>query len=467
MTTRPQPAQPNQSLPPARGDDNSADSKQTGHHHTHAPFLCRDCLQYEQTPKQAYMRCPACNSPRILQHPELDTLSVAHMDCDAFYASIEKRDDPSLRSKAVIVGGGSARGVVSTACYIARLSGVRSAMPMYQARKLCPDAVIIKPDMAKYKAASLQMRAMMDSLTPLVEPLSLDEAFLDLSGTHSLHHGVPALSLARLVKEIEATIGITISVGLAPNKFLAKLASDMKKPRGFSVIGAAEAQSILGPMPISRIFGIGKKTAHTLERDGLTYIHQLQTMDEKKLIQAYGETGQRLYRLARAEDNRKVTPHRPVKSISGETTFSTDISDRTALEAHLWAQSERVSKEAKRKEMAGKTITLKLKTRSHRIITRARTLSEPTQLADMIFKVSGQLLDELANGTAYRLLGVGLSNFAPLTQADQPDLIDPQKTRRIEAERAMDKVRARFGNTAVQKGRSLQTPPKKPSQTKS
>ncbi|PJN96384.1 DNA polymerase IV, partial [Amaricoccus sp. HAR-UPW-R2A-40] len=204
------------------------------------PSLCRDCL----TPSPDPGRCPACRSPRTVAHPELLDLAIAHVDCDAFYASVEKRDDPSLRDVPLIVGGGQ-RGVVTTACYLARIHGVRSAMPMFQARRLCPQAVVVKPRMARYVEVSRQIRALMEALTPLVEPLSLDEAFLDLTGTERLHKAPPALLLARLQARVEAELGVSVSVGLSHNKFLAKTASDLDKPRGFSVIGRAETAAFL------------------------------------------------------------------------------------------------------------------------------------------------------------------------------------------------------------------------------
>ena len=204
--------------------------------------LCRDCLA-ESGP--AAKRCLACGSPRLLAHPERDLLSIAHVDCDAFYAAVEKRDDPSLADKPVIIGGRK-RGVVSTACYVARTYGVRSAMPMFKALKACPHAVVIKPNMQKYVAAGRAVQKLMLELTPLVEPVSIDEAFLDLSGTERLHHGSPARTLARLAKRIEDELGITVSIGLAPNKFLAKVASDLAKPRGFSIIGRPRSSRLPG-----------------------------------------------------------------------------------------------------------------------------------------------------------------------------------------------------------------------------
>src|SRR5580658_1640805 len=305
--------------------------------------FCRDCLADAAT---TATRCKACGSRRIAAHAELDTLSVAHIDCDAFYASIEKRDNPDLLDKPVIIGGGT-RGVVSTACYVARISGVKSAMPMFQARKLCPDAVIVKPNMKKYAEAARAVRALMRELTPLIEPLSLDEAYLDLSGTERLHGLTPAKTMAKLAKRIESDIGITASIGLSHNKFLAKLASELDKPRGFAVIGKAEAKAFLRDKPVGFIRGAGKALVAKLAKDGITRIAQLQDADPRDLARRYGATGLWLHRMAHAEDSRRVDPSGEMKSISSETTFFQDITALAELESILWRQAERVSARAK------------------------------------------------------------------------------------------------------------------------
>ena len=411
--------------------------------------LCRDCLAEARSP-----RCNACGSHRILAHPELSVLSIAHLDCDAFYAAIEKRDDPSLASKAVIIGGGK-RGVVSTACYVARISGVRSAMPMFQALKLCPNAIVIKPNFAKYVEASRKVRALMRELTPQVEPLSLDEAYLDLSGTERLHGMNPARTLAALVLRIERQVGITVSVGLSFNKFLAKLASDLDKPRGFAVIGRAEATSFLRDKPISFIRGAGAALQARLAKDGITHIRQLQDADAKELANRYGNTGLWLHRLAHAEDTRIVDPAGGTKSISSETTFEQNISAFAQLEPILWRQCEHVAARAKAAELGGRTVVLKLKTANFRLRTRSASLDAPTQLADRIFRIARESLLHEADGTSYRLLGAGLSNICPAHQCDPLDLVDPSAGRRASAERAIDKVRAKYGDAAVGKGRGL------------
>jgi DNA polymerase IV len=414
------------------------------------PAFCRDCLSdlVGQNP------CPVCGGGRIASHPELENLAIAHMDCDAFYAAIEKRDDPALAELPVIVGGGT-RGVVSTACYVARRYGVRSAMPMFQAKKLCPNAVVIKPRMSLYVEVAREIRKLMRDLTPLVEPLSLDEAYLDLSGTSRIHAMAPAKTMARLALEIEKHLGITVSIGLSGNKFLAKLASELDKPRGFAVIGMAEAKSFLRDKPIAIIRGAGKVLAARLERDGFATIGQLQDADARDLANRYGATGLWLARIAQAQDGRAVDPGGDMKTISSETTFNTDLSRLADLEAVLWRQAERVSARAKAYALSGRTVVLKLKTANFRLLTRSASLEAPTQLADKIFRTAQIALKKEADGRRFRLLGVGLSNLAAAAEADPANLIDPVSDKRAAAERAMDRIRSKFGGEAVGKGRGL------------
>jgi DNA polymerase-4 len=410
--------------------------------------LCRDC---GGPVAAAARRCPACGSPRILAHPELGSLAVAHLDCDAFYAAVEKRDDPSLADKPVIVGGGK-RGVVATACYIARIRGVRSAMPMFKALAACPDAVVIRPNMEKYAAVGRQVREMMLALTPLVEPLSIDEAFLDLSGTERLHGAPAAVTLSRLAVRIEREIGITVSIGLSFNKVLAKIASDLEKPRGFSVIGRAEALPFLADKPVGTIWGVGKAMQARLAADGIRLIGTLQRMDETALAKRYGSMGLRLARLSRADDRRPVNPRGEAKSVSAETTFDTDIADLHELQAILRVMAEKVSHRLKKAEMAGRTVTLKLKSADFRIRTRSRQLNDPTRLAGRIYAAGAEMLAREADGTKYRLLGIGISDFADPALADPQDLADPDAGKRARAEAAIDTIRGKFGREAVEMG---------------
>ncbi len=410
--------------------------------------FCRDCLKTQQSVAR---RCTSCGSPRIVRHGELYELSLAHIDCDAFYASVEKRDNPELADKPVIVGGGK-RGVVSTCCYIARINGVRSAMPMFKALQACPDAIVIKPRMDLYAEVGKQVREMMRSLTPAVEPLSIDEAFLDLSGTQRLHGAPAAITLAKFAQRVEEEVGIAISIGLAPNKFLAKVASDLEKPRGFSVIGATEAYDFLATKPVSLIWGVGKAMQAKLNADNIKMISDLQKAEESDLIRNYGTIGIRLARLSKGEDYRRVESSNAAKSVSSETTFNSDMSTPDQLVPVLRRQAERVSARLKDKHIAGQTVVLKLKTADFKSRTRNTTLPDPTQLADKMYTVGRTMLEKELDGTRFRLLGIGVSDLQSDESADPGDLIDEGATRRAAVERAMDKVRDRFGGDAVELG---------------
>ncbi len=416
------------------------------------PALCRDC---DWRGPSRHARCPACASPRLFSHAELETLSIAHFDCDAFYASVEKRDRPELRDRPVIVGGG-VRGVVTTACYIARTYGCRSAMPMFKALKLCPEAVVVRPDFAKYTAESRRIMDMMRELTPLVQPLSLDEAWLDLTGAERLHGGPAAWTLARLQRRIERETGLTVSVGVAPNKVLAKIASDLDKPRGLAAIGAAEARSFLADKPVRLLPGVGPAFARSLEREGFVRIGQLAEADPKALIRRFGANGLRLHDLAHGRDARPVDPDGERKSIGAETTFDTDLRDRDALEDRLWGCCEKAAGRARAGGVAGRVVTLKLKTADFRSFTRRRTLSEPTQTARTVFAVARDLLATEATGAAYRLIGVSLSD---IVEASGPaaDFFAGGEAKARTTETAVDRLRARFGAAAVVSGRALRS----------
>jgi len=420
-----------------------------------APGYCRACLT--PLPGRADA-CPACGSHKLLRHHELDTLSIAHIDCDAFFAAVEKRDNPALEDKPVIIGG-QKRGVVSTCCYVARLYGVHSAMPMFKALQACPDAVVIRPEHGKYTHEGHRIRDMMKDITPLVEPLSIDEAFLDLTGTTRLHGASPALSLLRLQRRIELEVGITVSVGLSFNKFLAKTASDLDKPNGFAVIGEAEALDFLAPRPVRSIFGVGPAFAAKLERDGIRTLSDIRRQGDKRMADRYGDMGYHLSRLSRGEDRRTVSTDRERKSVSSETTFNADLCDREVLEKHLWRLCVRVADQMKAKAISGQVVTLKLKTSDFRSRTRRRTLTEPSQLADTLFRVGQRLLEPELDGTRFRLIGIGFSGLRDAV-GDAGDLLDPQAIRRATAERAMDRAREKFGSDAVVKGRGLSAKPK-------
>jgi DNA polymerase IV len=412
-------------------------------------FLCRDCLISSSVVPA--VRCLLCGSPRLLAYPVGNLLTIAHIDCDAFYASIEKRDNPSLNGRPLIVGGGR-RGVVSTCCYIARTFGVRSAMPMFQASKLCPEAVVVAPNMTKYAAVGREIRSMMQGLTPLVEPVSIDEAFLDLTGCEKVHGADAPLTLARLAKTIEFDIGVTVSVGLSYCKFLAKLASDFDKPRGFSIIERAEAISVLAPLPVGRIWGVGKVAQTRLNKAGFRLIGDIQAMDEPGMIAQHGAEGGRLWRLARGIDTRRVSPERETKSISSETTFDVDTADKEQLVRVLLVLSERVASRLKKQRLACRSVTLKIRTADFKLRTRVRSGFEPTQLANRIFLLARSLLEKEMDGAHLRLLGVAAADFVAAERADQGDLVDHGVGRERAREEAIDSLREKFGAGAVVRG---------------
>lgn len=393
---------------------------------------------------------------RIANDPELSSLAIAHVDCDAFYASIEKRDDPSLEDKPVIIGGGQ-RGVVTTACYIARTYGVRSAMPMFKALKACPNATVIKPNFQKYVDAGRSVRNMMSDLTPLVEPLSIDEAFLDLSGTDKIHSAPPFISLGRLQDRIKKEIGITVSVGLSHNKFLAKLASDLEKPDGFTVIPKARTVEILAALPVSKIWGVGKVTEAKLSQSGVKTIGELQRMDPRMIEQNFGKIGARLSALAWGIDDRSVSVERETKSVSSETTFNEDTAEIDLLKARLWSLCEDVSSRMKRKGFIGSTATLKVKTVRFKTLTRQAIIDPPSNLARALFEATTLLLTDVTREHGpFRLIGVGYSNLKDdLGDDRQNELFERPETRWANEEKAIDEIRERFGQNAISPGRAL------------
>ncbi len=414
-------------------------------------FLCRDCIRIGEV-FPAPKRCPNCGSPRIIAHEELTSLTIAHIDCDAFYANIEKRNNPQLKDRPVIIGMG-VRSVVATCCYIARQSGVHSAMPSSTAKKLCPNGVFLKTNMKEYKKVSKEIFALFEQLTPLIEPLSIDEAFLDLSGTQKLHKAPPALVLAKLAQKIEQQIGISISIGLSHNKFLAKIASDMDKPRGFSIIGKQETLSFLANKPVNIIYGVGEKFTQKLKQDGFLTLAQLQNHPKEDLIKRYGELGANLAQLSRGIDNRKVKPNIKAKSLSTEITFEKDIDDFEILSTKLYKLSEKLSQTLKKKRLIGDIITLKLKTKSFKLRTRSKQIVLPTQLAHIIFEIAQYLLLREVDGTKFRLIGVGISGLRPGCGQDPIDLIEPKIAKKTAAERAIDNLREKYGENAVISGK--------------
>jgi DNA polymerase-4 len=415
------------------------------------PALCRDCLLLADA---MAARCPACGGNRTIGHRSLASLTIAHVDCDAFYASVEKRDRPELASRPVIVGGGS-RGVVTAACYVARMYGVKSAMPMFKALKACPDAVVIRPDFAKYTEASRQVRRLMGRLTPLVQPLSIDEAVLDMAGTQALHGEVPAAALARFANAVERDVGVTVSIGLAANRLMAKIAAGRGKPRGLTVIDAQEAPALLAPEPVRLLPGIGAAAARRLEAMGITRLGQLQALSAADARRKLGDDGPALVQRARGEDPRIVDPSREAKSVSAETTFDSDLTDLRALERHLWLLCEKLARRLNGQDIAAAGVVLKLKTARFALRTRTARLSSPTVLPDRLFDLARELLAAEATGTAFRLIGIGAQPLAPRALADLGDLADATTPRRAAAQAAIDALRGRFGEAAIGRGRAL------------
>ena len=411
--------------------------------------FCRDCDTI--LPAGAATSCGACGGRRIVRHRELFDLHLAHVDCDAFFASVEKRDRPELAGRPVLVGGG-VRGVVTAACYVARLHGCRSAMPMWKALQACPDAVVIRPDFAKYNAAARQVRSLMQTMTPLVQTLSIDEAVLDLAGTAALHGAPPAIVLARFARAVEAEVGITISIGLAGNRMLAKIAAGRDKPRGFCVLGG-EAAALLADQPVRLLPGVGPAQARRLEAMGITVLSQLQALDDRAARRRLGEDGPALVRRARLEDVRAVTPGRDTKSVSAETTFDADLAHPRELERHLWRLSEKLARRLREGGLAAGGVVLKLKTSRFALRTRSQRLPGPTVLPDVLFAHACALLAREADGTAFRLIGIGAQPLAAASDADRPDLADPDRRRRGARQAAIDGLRERFGAEVIGRGR--------------
>ena len=413
------------------------------------PVLCRDCLNKRWRDAS---RCPACGSPRAVDLERAAGLDIAHVDCDAFYASVEKRDNPALSDRPLIVGGSGPRGVVATCCYIARTVGVRSAMPMARARALCPDAVVLPPDMAKYARVGREIRTLMQGLTPLVEPLSIDEAFLDLAGCEGANGAGAAETLARFARRVEGEIGVSVSVGLSFCKFLAKMASDLDKPRGFALMRREEAKAWLAPQGVGRLWGVGKAGQQRLEKLGFRLIGDLQGVDEWAAAARLGDDGRRLWRLAQGIDERPVRPERETKSISSETTFDFDVDDREELTRVLLGHCDRVAARLRKAGLAAGGVTLKLRLPDFSLRSRSRGGLPRTQLAPRLFAAASALLEAQPEGTAYRLIGVAATDLGPADGADEADLIDRNAGREKSREAAIAVLRDKFGVAAVERG---------------
>jgi DNA polymerase IV len=380
--------------------------------------VCRDCAAAVPGTGR---RCAVCGSRRVFRHPELHTLTLGHIDCDAFYATVEKRDRPELVSRPVIVGG-HGRGVVAACCYLARLSGVRSAMPVAKALERCPDAVVIPPDMAKYRQVAHQARAMMAAFTPLIEPISLDEAYLDLSGVAAVLGISPAQALVEIVRRVERDLGITASIGLSYNKLLAKIASDLDKPKGFAAIGREDAIAFLAPKRVGILWGVGPALERRLAEDGIQTVGDLGRCSEIDLVRRYGAVGRQLYRFARGQDGRPVEVETPSKSISAEDTLEWPVAELGALQQTLRHMAATVEHRMTLEGVLARTVVLKLKTADFQLLTRSRRVDPPTRAAKVIVTTALPLLEREIDGRTFRLLGVGCTDLVDEEQNPEPDL---------------------------------------------
>ncbi len=377
---------------------------------------------------------------------------IIHVDMDAFYASIEQRDKPELAGVPVIVGGLSNRGVVATASYEARKFGVHSAMSMAEARRRCPEAVFITPDHRKYSFVSAQIRQILDRYSPLVEPLSLDEAFLDVTGMDGLYAD-PADIARRIKDEIKQQLQLTASAGVAPNKFLAKLASDLQKPDGLYVIRRGEEAQVLAGLPVRRLWGVGEVTAASIAKLGIRTIGQFAAADPKLLERHIGRDVYDLQRLARGLDDRPVVPDQQIKSVGNEETFDQDLYQWDEIEKQLLLFADKVGWRLRRLTLSGRTITVKVRFASFKTITRSRTLEEATNLDDTLYHIARELYKSIPSTEGIRLLGLTVSNLQPAGQAMA--LFDSKQEKQESLHKVVDELKVRFGAAAVMKGRLI------------
>ena len=382
---------------------------------------------------------------------------ILHIDMDAFYASVEERDNPSLVGQPVIVGGSAeGRGVVAAANYEARKFGVHSAMAAARARRLCPHAVCIKPRIDHYASVSRQIRDIFEQFTPLVEPLSLDEAFLDVTGSEHLFG--PSAEIGRQIKRrIREELKLTASVGVASNKFVAKIASALKKPDGFVVVESSEVQAFLDPLPVGRLWGVGKVTGQVFERLGVRTIGQLRQMPLAQLNELFGASGEHFWQLAHGIDDRRVVPDREAKSISNETTFAEDIADVEVLRAWLVELVEQVARRLRRHDIKGRTVELKVRFADFQTITRSMTLAAPTSTTRELLEAGVELLTKRlpARHRPIRLLGFGVSKLDGSGKSQQALFDQPDRERHQELDRVADQITEKFGKLALRRGAGL------------
>jgi DNA polymerase-4 len=384
-------------------------------------------------------------------------LTILHVDMDAFYASVEQRDRPELRGQAVIVGGIDGRGVVCAASYEARKFGVHSAMPIVTARRLCPRAVFLPVRMRHYAHVARQIREIFFAFTPLVEPLSLDEAFLDVHGCEGLFG--PAADIGRQIKtRIRAELGLVASVGVAPNKFLAKLASDHGKPDGFVVLPAERVAEFLAPLPVSRLWGVGARGEKRLHALGLRSVGQLAALPEAMLLDHLGEAGRHLWQLSQGRDDRPVVPDREAKSISTETTFARDIGDRAVLRAWLLGLVDQLAGRLRQTGLQARSVELKIRSSDFRTWTRSQALSQATDGTEALWQAARALLERslTRDMLPVRLLGVGSTRLVRHGPAQGDLFADPAQQRQTALDRTVDSIRGQFGRGAIQRGNLME-----------
>ncbi|HUU82327.1 MAG TPA: DNA polymerase IV [Phycisphaerae bacterium] len=379
---------------------------------------------------------------------------ILHVDMDAFFAAVEQLDDPALRGQPVLVGGDpQGRGVVSAASYEARPFGCRSAMPTAQALRLCPEAVVVRPRMKRYVEVSGQVFGIMEQFTPLVEPLSIDEAFLDVAGSVRLY-GPPERMGAELKRRIHTETGLTASVGVAPNKFLAKLASDLEKPDGLVIVPRDGIEAFLDPLPIERLWGVGRATLKRFERMGVGTFAEVRRLSEEELRRQFGEAGSHFYRLVRGIDEREVVPDRQAKSISHEVTFPVDVKDVEHLRGVLLDQTEHVARRLRRHGLLARTVNLKVRTGDFKTITRSSTLAAGTDRTDVLWEAASSLLEKWSGRRPrpVRLIGVGVSQLGGVGGEQLTLFEEAEASRGQRLDRVVDEIQERFGDRAVYRG---------------
>ena len=378
---------------------------------------------------------------------------ILHIDMDAFYASVEQLDNPRLKNKCVIVGGTSNRGVVSAASYEARQFGIHSAMPIYQAKQKCPQGIFVPPRMGRYKEVSKKVMALLRDFSPLVEPVSIDEAYMDITGCQRLF-GEPQETAREIKRQIKKTVQLTCSIGVAPNKFLAKIASDLEKPDGLTLILPDKVAEFIDSLPIKKVPGVGKKMYRQLELLSIRTLGDVQRLPEKTLVKHLGKFGRRLGALSSGADHSPVSPHTPHKSISSERTLAADTRDTQLLKRYLLRQSEGVAKQLRKAGVRAKTITIKIKDADFKQVTRRTTIAIPTQSSKIIYRHAEILMDNFKITKKIRLIGVGTSGFSSVTASLQMGLFENHAETKDgweKVDKTLDSISKKFGKDIIRR----------------